>query len=189
MTEIATAASWFLAVVLFWAAGSKVRDLRGAATTFRQLGVALPASVVVSLEVGVAILLLARPRLGGCGALLLLGGFTVVVVRAIRQPEPTRCSCFGSSSNDPVDVSTLLRNVLLLCVAALALGATQPEPSIPGLIAVSTMCAAGILAHALCRLRLQVGRVFPAIVGDRPVARDRSGQFAQSTQSGPKAVA
>lgn len=163
MSEIATTASWFLAVVLLWAAWSKMTDLNATKETFRELGVRVRPRWVVVLEVAIGLGLLFRPRPTGAIAFAVLGAFTFVVMRAGRRPEPVRCSCFGSASSAPIDASTVVRNVMLSCVAVVALGTARPNPSVPGLIGGSVGIAVGSVGLALVRLRIQVGRIFPAI--------------------------
>lgn len=78
-----------------------------------------PAELLVgsSLAVGVW-----RPA-PAVAALALLAAFTVVTMRMLAKPqgERPRCACFGTWSSKPISTATLLRNLALLALAALAL--------------------------------------------------------------------
>src|SRR5689334_3162911 len=85
-------------------------DLGGVASRW----VAPVATVVVGAEAATALALLlpwTRPAAFVAAALLLVG-FTVVIVRAIRGRRAVACACFGASAT-PVNASHVVRNGLL----------------------------------------------------------------------------
>jgi len=76
---------------------------------------------ILEVVLGAAIVSGVAPRFGliaGCGV---LAGFTVVLFRAIRMPEPPVCACFGQWSAKPIGPGSILRNAVLLAVGVAAL--------------------------------------------------------------------
>ena len=73
----------------------------------------------VSITEGVlAMALFARPEIGGIGALAVLAGFTVFLVRRVNTG--TGCACFGTTKVQAVRWIDIARNVGLLVVAGVA---------------------------------------------------------------------
>jgi hypothetical protein len=70
------------------------------------------------------------------GTLLL--AFTVAVALRVARGEAVPCGCFGETSPEPVGVDTLVRNGVLLAVAALAVatgdGAGGPVSAVAGVV-------------------------------------------------------
>ena len=101
---IALAARIVLALVLVWAAVSKLRARRSScAVTSALLGERAGPVVAAALpfiEIGVAFMLVAwwGPVPGIVAAILVLG-FTAVVIRANARHVP--CACFGAASEAP----------------------------------------------------------------------------------------
>ncbi len=98
MATFGYACAFVLAVV--FAQAAVLKALRPADTTagFAALGVPgapVMARVVPLVELGVALLLLWAPRVGGVAALVVLGVFSVVLARAIRSGVRAGCNCFG----------------------------------------------------------------------------------------------
>ncbi len=90
-------------------------------------GLGVPRSVVpavapVEIVLGAAIVAGVAPSVTVALGLLLLAGFTVVVLLALSRPvgERPRCACFGRWSARPVDCWSVVRN---LAFAALGVGA------------------------------------------------------------------
>jgi uncharacterized membrane protein YphA (DoxX/SURF4 family) len=105
---------------------SFVRALRSQGLRSRRLrrvaAIAIPAS-----ELGCAIALwvpVSRRPAAVIGALM-LGAFTIVLVRSIVTGLTADCGCFGSRTRDRVSWVSVARNVVLI---ALALIAAVPEP-------------------------------------------------------------
>jgi hypothetical protein len=96
------------------------------------IGRALPAT-----EMTVAIALVAWwSAVPGVVALLLLGAFTIVLVRAQARHVP--CLCFGAARVDtPVGSAAVVRNGVLGALAVLAIG--DPSGSVAG--ATIVICA------------------------------------------------
>lgn len=55
-------------------------------------------------------------------AAVLVGAFTITVALRLVRGEAVPCGCFGETSPRPVGRDTLLRNVVLLFLAGLAVG-------------------------------------------------------------------
>jgi hypothetical protein len=142
---------WMLVVVLALAALGKARGRRPFEDFIQTLaGFGFPralagaplAVAVIAAEALSALLLLALPLAGYGAALLLLGGFTVGLVRVWRRGEAVSCRCFGAS-HTPVGVAHVVRNGLLLAV--LVLGAVAHQAGAGRSLAVELSVLAGAL--------------------------------------------
>ena len=51
---------------------------------------------------------------------MLFVAYLMLVVRAVRRPEPVDCGCFGALGDSEVTPMTVWRNVLLVVAALLA---------------------------------------------------------------------
>ena len=114
-------AAWSLALVLAVAAVAKLarRDATGA--EMAQLGLAVPqllARLVPLAELVSAVLLVVLPPWGGMLSFALLAGFTAVLVQVLRSGQAVSCNCFGGLSSRPVSRWSLVRNTVLLALAA-----------------------------------------------------------------------
>ena len=114
-----------LAAVLAVAAGAKLLDRGGARESLRAFGVAAPAVApaavaVPVVEAGLAALLLipATAGLAALGALVLLLGFTGAIARALAGGRQGDCHCFGQLTAGRVGYGALVRNALLVALAA-----------------------------------------------------------------------
>lgn len=109
-----------LAAVLVWSAVAKLRDTDGTAAAFADLGLRAPGrlAVIVPLaELGTAVLLVARPPVGGALALFLLVAFTAVIGDVLRRGVRVRCACFGGVRQAVIGPRDLVRNAALIAVA------------------------------------------------------------------------
>lgn len=155
-TELGMAAAGVLAVTFAWAGAAKLGRPADAAAGFGALGLRRPEALakgVPILELALAVALLAAPAAGAGVALVLLSGFTAVLVRALQRGVEVHCACFGSAGGPPLSWVELARNALLGGLAVLALTAGL-EPRVPGLVpaaAVVTSTAAVALLLAFFR--------------------------------------
>jgi hypothetical protein len=162
------------------AAAAKFRTPRATSTTFRRLGVPaadVTARAVPVVELAVATALLAAPRAGAVGALVLLAGFTVVLARGVALGVDVSCGCFGAASSAPVTPVTLLRTLFLVaaasCAAVLASG---PEvPSFAAVVLVSTIALLGAVVVAAADVKRTVGGVWKTDT-PRPSGGERTAQ-------------
>jgi hypothetical protein len=156
MSDVAYALAIGLAATFAWAGVAKLRTPRRTARAFRALGVpATLARVVPVVELALAIAIVVAP-VTALVALALLGAFTIVLSRA---GDDVTCACFGTATRDPVSWVQLVRNALLMVVAALA---SLGRPVVPSLAALLTAAGLGtliVLALALARLKRDVGSV------------------------------
>lgn len=92
------------------------------------------------------------PWIGAVVTLLLLSAFTAFVVGAVAQRKALRCACFGPLSQAVIGPATVVRNLILVMLAALV--AVRP-PSVStasfpnGLIAVLIATTVFLLAKTL----------------------------------------
>jgi hypothetical protein len=88
------------------------------------MGVARPVAVVVPyLEIVVGVPLAVRlfPPWPAVAAIVMLGAYTVLIVRRIADGSRPPCACFGSRSKRPLGTYHVVRNLLLIAVAGIAL--------------------------------------------------------------------
>lgn len=81
----------------------------------------------VEVALGLALLVTTGRALLGASALVLglFAAYLVLVVAAVRRPEPADCGCFGALRDTRVTPATVVRNVLLVVAASVTvLGAT-----------------------------------------------------------------
>lgn len=119
VTQVALAAVFIISAV------AKARNVRRTAETITLLGVPQRWSTAVAIglptaELVAAALLIspfASPA-GGVAAFALLTLFTVVVGRQLAKGRRPDCGCFGAFGPDRIGPSTLLRNGVLMAMAA-----------------------------------------------------------------------
>jgi uncharacterized membrane protein YphA (DoxX/SURF4 family) len=114
-----------LAAVLAVAALAKIRDAGATRTAITDFGgpaaLAPILSVLVpAIELIVAGLLLpvATAAWAAVAAFVLLGFFTVVIALNLSRGRAPACNCFGAFSRQPVGARTLVRNGVLMALAA-----------------------------------------------------------------------
>jgi len=149
MAGAATTAAALLAAVLAWAALAKTATpARRAATSasFAAIGLRSPRglSVLVPIaELTVAVALLFRPELGALAALVLLAGFTAVLVRVLNADLTTGCGCFGAVAGQAVGPRDVARNGLLAGLAIVATGTLHPvRPPVTAAVLVAVVAGA-----------------------------------------------
>jgi hypothetical protein len=111
----------------------------------------------------------------GLAALLLICVFTVVVARLLRRGLRPACSCFGTLSEAPIGLATVLRNGVLMALAAAVTWGSLRRPGVPGtlpgeravelavLVAIGALL--GWLAGQVRALRRQVDRQALSMLG------------------------
>jgi uncharacterized membrane protein YphA (DoxX/SURF4 family) len=172
MSEVAYVGALALATVFAWAGVAKLRQPAVTAATFRTLR--LPAHRVLAravpvIELALAALLVAAPRLGGPVAMTLLVAFTLLLARRLSQGETVSCGCFGSARQDPIAATDLVRNGLLVALAAVVAAAAVPAvPDLAALVAGTAAIAIGAVALALVDVRVTTGRLLDNTVPTGP---------------------
>jgi len=158
MDGLGYACALVLAAVFVRAGAAKVARPTQTATSFVALGVPAAgafARLVPVVELLVAVALLATPRAGGIGALALLLPFTAVLARAVRAGSVVPCNCFGAARADPVSSVDVVRNVMLVALALMALSVGGPSVPAPAAVAaaVATSTAGALVLAGLRRRR------------------------------------
>lgn len=118
---VAAVAAIVLAVVLGWAAVTKAVDGAATADGFAALGLPRPAvlaRLVPLAEAATAVGLVVVPRWAGLAAFGLLAVFTAVLVSMLQSGVSAPCACFGAGANRPVSAGQVVRNLVLLALAA-----------------------------------------------------------------------
>ncbi|HCK75135.1 MAG: DoxX family membrane protein [Acidimicrobiales bacterium] len=115
-----------LGVVFLTSGALKIRDSSWAATAAAFGTPRLLAKPLPFLEIFLGSLLVAGLGVPwtSIAAEVLLAVFTVAMLRAMRRPitERPRCACFGRWTARPVSSSSVVRNLVLLVIAAFSSG-------------------------------------------------------------------
>jgi len=150
--DVGMVAAAVLAAIFAWAGAAKLSRPDDTAAGFRELGLGPApalARIVPGVELILAVALLAAPRLGGAAVIVLLAGFSVVLIRALLTGVEVRCACFGQAGGPPLSAVDLVRNGLLGGLAGLALAAgvepRLPRPAAVGVVAALVLAGAGLL--------------------------------------------
>ena len=146
------ACALLLAGLFVWAGAAKLARPKATAAGFTALGVPAGATVaraVSFVELAVAATLLATPRAGAGVALVLLTAFTAFLARAVLSGIRAPCNCFGTGRADPVSWADVVRNVMLIAVAVVGLGA--PDPAVPRPAAVAAAVGAFASGYLIVR--------------------------------------
>jgi hypothetical protein len=153
-----------VAVVFAVAAVTKAISPTTTSLDLAALGVPFPAlgaRVLPIAELVIVGLLVARPPLGAAAALAALVVFTAFIMRAVRAGTSVSCGCLGSLSDEPVSMTTVARNGVLIAMGSVAL--VVPESVIPDLgsaLAAVSLVLIAMVAVQLLALRYRIGRVW-----------------------------
>jgi Methylamine utilisation protein MauE len=142
-----------LGVVLVVAAVAKIANRRAVPGQLRAMGIAPPwlsAGLAVALpvvELGVAAALVAVPHssVPAVVALVLLLGFTIVLLASAKRAVP--CPCFGAVRSERAASvpGAVMRNGLLIALAVLATGSVAGARAGATLVVAAIGCAASAL--------------------------------------------
>jgi hypothetical protein len=138
-----------VAVFLTAAVGKLAAPSSARRATVQLGGPTWAAPLLVPAELGVIGLLVARPAIGALAAGLLLGGFTLVLVRVVRSGRIVSCGCFGSGTSTPVSKLTVVRNLSLLVLCVPAAFATSVMSATGDTLAASFVVGAGLISGGL----------------------------------------
>jgi len=114
----------FLAAVFSIAAVGKILDFRGSEKSVREFGV--PASLakavafclpVVEIAIAVMLINMNSAFAGSIVAAIILAVFTIGMVFQRVKGNAPDCHCFGAVGSEPVGISTIARNLVLLLLA------------------------------------------------------------------------
>ncbi len=164
MTEVSSVAAVALSLVMLYAAQSKLRTHQTTAHSFRQLGLPQPSLVawlVPLAEILIAAALILLPGWGGVAAFVMLVGFTTFLIGILRSGATVSCGCFGSSNDEPVSLSDIGRNLILLGFAGASAFIEQlTRPTLAAVMVVSIAGLIGMMVVQLVSLRSQIGSLF-----------------------------
>lgn len=134
MNALATAARLVLGALFVWASATKVPDMAAFAESVANYRIVPPAlvpataSAVVGVELLAGLALLANRWTRAAALLLavLLAVFTAGLASALIRGIDLACGCFGG--NAPATWWTVLRDVILLALAAFVAWTSRPPP-------------------------------------------------------------
>ncbi|MAK24888.1 MAG: hypothetical protein CL414_06670 [Acidimicrobiaceae bacterium] len=124
---MAVLARVILGVVFLFSGALKIRDSSWHSAA-RQFGAPkIVAITIAPIEIILGAMLVvgvANPWTS-IGAEVVLAIFTIAMLRVMRRPMTQRpiCACFGRWTSRPVGTSSVLRNLVLLALAAISSGA------------------------------------------------------------------
>ena len=123
---IGAVAAVALGLSFLLAGGSKLAA--GQAWPSQAKGMGAPAWVVPvlpwgELALGAALVTLLVRRPAAAVAIVLLVAFTTLIVLRLREGRHPPCACFGAWSAKPLGPGHVVRNVVLLAIAVVALAA------------------------------------------------------------------
>lgn len=129
MNAVSLVAGIVVGCVFVWAGAAKLSQGNAwqvAGTPFSTGNSSLDAVVRKALpmfEIALGALLAARvsPVVMGAAACILLGVFTIRIGQLLSQGKHPRCSCFGATSQAPLSLKHVWRNVALLVLSVLVI--------------------------------------------------------------------
>jgi thiol-disulfide isomerase/thioredoxin/uncharacterized membrane protein YphA (DoxX/SURF4 family) len=160
-----------LAAMFVVAAGGKLSNLRASRDTVAAFGVPgrlanLVGTGLPFAELLTAVALLPTPsaRWGALGAVVLLSSFTLGVGYALSQGRTPDCNCFGVVSSEQISHRTILRNAVLIALAALSawrapgssLSGWTSSASAANLVAGLAVVLLALVVVALAQARRQI---------------------------------
>lgn len=149
-----------LAAVLVAAGAAKLADTRSFALTLRGIGLPVRppwlirglalATPLLELGSGLAAVSGLWPQLINGIVLVLMCGFSLVVVVALSRKLNVACRCFGTLSDSQFSRRGLVRSLLLVLCAALVFGGEQAGiAGVDGGLGMNLLLVAGFLLFAL----------------------------------------
>jgi hypothetical protein len=152
VTPLTLAAKVAVAVVLLASGGAKLADLTGFAATIRLFAPAraLPLARAAAVAISAAEALsgavsLCWPALGwvNFAVLGLSCGFAIVAAVGYARHRGRPCHCFGALSRSGFGLSSLLRALAIVVVAAVACVPVRPAPQLHFALAFHLLLLAG----------------------------------------------
>jgi len=146
-----------LAALFATASIAKLRDLPATLEQFTALGLPRPGvftRFVPLAELALVTLLLVVPAVGAIFAMVTLAFFTTFLIGRLRAGVTAPCACFGATVSTPLSRVDIVRNLMLMVLAGLALMASRPiAPPPVDLLAVLALMLVGSGLLALLRRR------------------------------------
>ncbi|HSP30290.1 MAG TPA: MauE/DoxX family redox-associated membrane protein [Ilumatobacteraceae bacterium] len=124
MAAAGLVASILLGLVFLVSGGSKLAA--GPAWPEQARGLGAPAAVVpvlpwLELVLGALLVVQLAPIVAASVALVVLGAFTVLIVRRLSEGEHPPCACFGAWSTKPLGRGHVARNAGFMALGVVAL--------------------------------------------------------------------
>lgn len=124
MSAVAVVASILLGLVFLVSGGAKIAA--GPAWPEQARGLGAPMFVVpvlpwAEIVLGAVLAMQLAPIAAAAAALVLLVGFTALIVRRLSQGRHPPCACFGSWSAKPLGASHVARNAGFIVLAIFSL--------------------------------------------------------------------
>jgi uncharacterized membrane protein YphA (DoxX/SURF4 family) len=124
MAAVGLVASIMLGMVFLVSGGSKIAA--GPAWPDQARGLGAPTFVVPVLPwfeivLGAVLVMQVAPLFSSALALVVLVGFTALLVRRLAQGRHPPCACFGTWSTKPLGVGHVVRNAGFVVLAVIAL--------------------------------------------------------------------
>lgn len=149
MHYVALTSRFGLGLIFLAALAGKSRDWTAFRTSVTELAPHLPprpaAVTVVLLEAATVLLLVVRPAAGFVLAAATLLAFSAALWSALRRGSTASCRCFGVNSA-PLSPAQLVRNALLVALAAAGLVTLSDADTHPAGVAVCLITAAVLAA-------------------------------------------
>ena len=146
-----------LAALFATASVAKLRDLPATLEQFTALGLPRPGvftRFVPLAELALVTLLLVVPAVGAIFAMVTLAFFTTFLIGRLRAGVTAPCACFGATVSTPLSRVDIVRNLMLMVLAGLALMASRPiAPPPVDLLAVLALMLVGSGLLTLLRRR------------------------------------
>jgi len=124
MSAVGLVASILLGLVFLVSGGSKIAA--GPSWPEQARGLGAPSMVVpvvpwVEIALGAVLVMQLAPVPAAAIALVMLVGFTALIVRRLSQGRHPPCACFGSWSTKPIGAGHVARNVGFMALAVISL--------------------------------------------------------------------
>lgn len=126
MSIVGLVASILVGLVFVAAGGSKLAAGPGWPASAKEMGapaVTIPFVPWVELAVGATLIAQLATPVPAILAMLLLVAFTVLIVVRLSGDDSPSCACFGSWSAEPIGRVHVIRNLVLIGLAILAMWA------------------------------------------------------------------
>lgn len=124
MSAVGVVASILLGLVFLVSGGSKIAAGPAWPEQARALGAPMfvvPVLPWVEIVLGAILAMRLAPMVAAAAALVLLVGFTALIVRRLTQGRHPPCACFGSWSAKPLGAGHVARNAGFIVLAIFSL--------------------------------------------------------------------
>ncbi len=124
MSAVGVVASILLGLVFLVSGGSKIAAGPAWPEQARALGAPMfvvPVLPWVEIVLGAILAMQLAPMVAAAAALVLLVGFTALIVRRLMQGRHPPCACFGSWSAKPLGAGHVARNAGFIVLAIFSL--------------------------------------------------------------------